>query len=67
MKDFASGCIVQVIAIVSRCFFMGHKDLQTWTIGDELAEMNSITVAEACGAEQLAIVIDCGRTHHNLI
>ena len=67
MKDFASGCIVQVVAIVSCCFFMGHKDLQTWTIRDEFSEMDSIAMAEACGAEQLAIVIDGGRTHHNLI
>ena len=43
------------------------KQLQTWAVGIQVTKMDGIAMTEACGIEQLAIVIQSSGTPNNLV
>ena len=46
---------------------MDFTEFQSRTIGIQISQMNSVTVTEACGIKQRAIIINSSRTPDNLI
>ena len=62
---FARRRIVEVPSV--RRTFMDFKQLQSWTVGVVVCQMDGIAMSVACGTEHLSVVVESGRAPYNFV